>query len=445
MNLDNTLWMGGIQPGMTESHILSFFAYFNIFPTHVKFIRDKLRNKNKSYCFISFKSTEEAKYVLNYLNGQKIPNTDFIFKLNLADYKGESKTVYVGGLNPNVKKEDLLAFFKQNYNSVHNARIICDENEMSKGYGFVNFKTEEDYFRCLKEMDGILFFGNNIKVREQTKKDEDNNYILNKKRKGNIQNNIYIKNNLININNIANNNDIMIQNNIINNTNNINNSFLNYNHNNIININNSMFRNINNNKGTEYNNINNVQNIYENNNMAKFPNNINNLIGINNINNYLKEEEKLINNFNSNQPKDNFINKTNLSSFFLNDKKTLQNSKMSNKENVNILFLNEQRPNANINMKQNASYDVKTLKKDENIEKQNIIKIKNKNTERKKFKLEILEKIDEITLYKKIHESILRTFSNQQILFSKTGVKFKSKFFLFLFLYSVRYVCLLLS
>ena len=405
MNLDNTLWMGGIHQGMTESQILTLFSFFNIFPIHIKLIKDKLKNKNRSYCFVTFKTREEAYYVLNCLNGKKIPNTNFIFKFNLADYKGVAKTLYVGNLNPNVTKENLFLFFKQRYKSVHNARIILDDNGRSKGYGFVNFKVEEDYYKCMKEMDGINFFGNNIIIKEQIRKEEENNNIINKKKKTNVQynNNIYIKNNLININNIANNNDIMIQNNIINNIN--NNNIIDYNQNNYINMNNNSISTFNNN----------VHNIYGNNDMIRFPDDINNLLGINIPNNYSNEDKKFIPN--SNLLIDNLINKQNLSSFFVNEISNPENIKIKNVENkINVIPKKE---------KANAIH-----KKDETKIEPKEKKIINKNKARKKIKLEVLEKIDEITLYKKIHESILRTFSCTQMLFSQTGIKFKCKYYI---------------
>ena len=425
MNLENTLWMGGIPPGITESQIYNSFKYFNIIPINVKFIRDKLKNKNKSYCFITFKSFEEANNALVYLNGQKIPNSDIIFRLNWADYQGANKTVYVGGLNPNVTKDDLFLLFKQKYKSVHNARIIYGENEISRGYGFVNFKSEEEYYMCLKEMDGINFCGNILRVKEQIKKEEEN-----KKRKANeknVLNNIFIKNNLININNISNQNDIFIQNNIINNTNNINNSVINSNQNNI-NLNNNILRNINNNNQImDFNPINNLENSFGNNNIVNISNNINNLLGINKINNFSKTDENNINNFNSVQSIDNLINKKNSSSFFYNNNNNQQNLKMSKSQNLSLI--NESKSNQNTDKKQSILKENIIIKEKENQEKNNIIKEKNKKNERKKYRLEVLEIIDEVTLYKKIHESILRTFSNNQILFLKNGTKFKSKYY----------------
>lgn len=414
MNLDNTLWMGGILPGMTESQIMDSFKFFNVFPINIKFIRDKKKNKNKSFCFVTFKSFEDANNVLHYLNGKKIPNTEIIFRLNWADYQGSNKTVYVGGLHPNVTKDELISFFRLHYKSVYNARIILDENGMSRGFGFVVFKSEEDYYKCLKEMNGVYFYGNFIKVNEQIKKEDEN---TNKKMKGNIMNNlrnvnnnIYIKNNnMININNITNINDIMIQNNIINNTNNINY----YNQNECVINDNDNFRNINNNKMMEYNPIDNIQiqNLYSNNNIMNFRNSCDT-----NFNN----GKKNINNFDFKRIQDKIINKNNSSYFFYDIKNNKQNTTAKNIENVSLI--NETKNNKN-NIIQPKIQNNLIIKESD---KKTILKKENK--ERRKIKLEVLEKIDEVTLYRKIHESILRTFSYTKMLLSKNGINFKCKF-----------------
>ena len=414
MNLDNTLWMGGILPGMTESQIMDSFKFFNVFPINIKFIRDKKKNKNKSFCFVTFKSFEDANNVLHYLNGKKIPNTEIIFRLNWADYQGSNKTVYVGGLHPKVTKDELISFFRLQYKSVYNARIILDENGMSRGFGFVVFKSEEDYYKCLKEMNGVYFYGNFIKVNEQIKKEDEN---TNKKMKGNIMNNlrnvnnnIYIKNNnMININNITNINDIMIQNNIINNTNNINY----YNQNECVINDNDNFRNINNNKMMEYNPIDNIQiqNLYSNNNIMNFRNSCDT-----NFNN----GKKNINNFDFKRIQDKIINKNNSSYIFYDMKNNKQNTTAKNIENVSLI--NETKNNKNNIIQPKIQNNLINKESD----KKTILKKENK--ERRKIKLEVLEKIDEVTLYRKIHESILRTFSYTKMLLSKNGINFKCKF-----------------
>jgi len=379
MNLENTLWMGGILPGMTEINILNSFRFYNIFPTGIKLIKDKQKNKNKSYCFISFKSFQEANNVLQYLNGKRIPNSEINFNLNWADYQG-AKTAYVGNLNLNVTKEDLFSFFKMRYKSVQNTRVIYGDNGISKGFGFVVFKNEDEYLKCLKEMNGIYFYGNFIKVREQIKK-EDNRKRNNLNNDKNSNDNVLIKKNTININ------DIIIQNNIIN-----NNNIINYNQNNM-NINNIENNNI------KINGFNSINNRYENNNIiSKIQSD---KININNSESLSKIIEDNKSNFKSNQIIDDLVNKINSSSIFLIINKNNKISKMdenSNKQQIN-------------NNKQN-------------ILNEKMIKKENKKRE---LKLEILEKIDEITLNKKIHESILKTLSYQKMLYIKEGIKFKSK------------------
>lgn len=176
MSTNNILWMGDILPGMTESFILNAFYNYEIRPTGVKLIMDKKTNKIKNYCFINFANIQNANEALTKLNGKPIIGTQYLFKLNWANYhKGTNKSVYVGNLSSEINDIDLYNFFKKKYDSVHHANVITD-NGISKGYGFVLFTNENEYLKCLNEMNGIVFHGNHIKVKEQKKK-EDNETI----------------------------------------------------------------------------------------------------------------------------------------------------------------------------------------------------------------------------------------------------------------------------
>ena len=173
MSTNNILWMGDILPGMTESFILNAFYNYEIRPTGVKLIMDKKTNKIKNYCFINFANIQNANEALTKLNGKPIIGTQYLFKLNWANYhKGTNKSVYVGNLSSEINDIDLYNFFKKKYDSVHHANVITD-NGISKGYGFVLFTNENEYLKCLNEMNGIVFHGNHIKVKEQKKKEEN--------------------------------------------------------------------------------------------------------------------------------------------------------------------------------------------------------------------------------------------------------------------------------
>ena len=489
MNDENTLWMGDIEPWMDQATIINSFKYFNIFPINVKLIKDKKKNRNKTYCFVTFKNIQEATNALN-LNGNKLPTANINFKLNWADYQTNStKTAYVGNLNSKINDSELYKLFSAKYKSVHHANVIT-ENGKSKGYGFVTFKNEEDYLKSLKEMNGINYYGNNIKVREKRKKDEDNNYNngnninninnninLNKNRdrnknaffdfnKGKINSNFLNNNTENNINSINNINNIpFIYQNNINNNNNINiqdsekrfndirnNNIINTNYN--TNISNSFSNNLNKqlnfiNNNNLINDINKINNAFNNkNNIINFNTiqniNIINSNGINNNNindnNKLSSIEYLLNkrNQNNNNPlifENNIINNKQNISKINNLKYKKDNTLQYDKNNINsndLININNRNKIGNINEFSNINLQKEQLNKvkntNNNIDKKNSNdNNSNNDNKRNTYKLEILEKIDEITLCKKIHESIQRTFEYHKKMFMSNGIKFKSK------------------
>lgn len=129
---------------------------------------------------------------------------------------------------------------------------------------------------------------------------------------------------------------------------------------------------------------------------------------------------KNINNFDFKRIEDKIINKNNSSYFFYDIKNNKQNTTAKNIENVSLI--NETKNNKNNIIQPNIQNNLINKESD----KKTILKKENK--ERRKIKLEVLEKIDEVTLYRKIHESILRTFSYTKMLLSKNGINFKCKF-----------------
>jgi len=483
MSAENTLWMGDIEPWMTESQIMSSFEYFNLKPTNVKFIKDKIKGINRTYCFVTFKTIQDATNALIKLNGKISPSMNIIFKLKWAEYQSAStKTIYVGNLNIKVDDNDLYKLFSQKYNSVHHATVIT-ENGISKGYGFVIFKKEDEYLRCLKEMNGFNFYGNNLKVREHRRKDNENNKNhdlkdnKNKNKKKNKNNNASKNNNLYlkNINNNENNIPFIYQNNVNNSINNNSKQIINYNNSSNFTMNNNYINNnnLNNNKITS--NSNNHKN-----NIINF-NTIQNINIINNNDNGINNNKYLLNNDNNNninynqsQSLELLLNKINAAIPYINKNtnnntntliyeknKNNNNKDLSNNNNYlsnkkeKLLFQldnkgvsNNLKPKLNSNKNNYINYaskklDSKNEKKNEsnnmsnqgkkmnsNNHKENVNdknKINNKNATKNKCKLEILDNIDETTLCKKIHESILRTFEYHKKLLQSNGVKFKSK------------------
>jgi RNA recognition motif-containing protein len=436
MNEENSLWMGDIPPDIDESKISQSFQYFNIFPTNIKLIKDKKTNTNKNYCFVFFKNNEDTNQALNQLNGKIIPNTTMTFKLNRASYHSPiNRTIYVGNLNKSINNETLLNFFHMRYSSVIRATVI-KEKGVSKGYGFVVFKRENEYKKSLEEMDGTMFEGKKIVVREQKKKEDDEYFINLNKLNYNGINNFTISNSndhQINENNFGINNinkDLLINYNIRNNNGMNDSNFLNSM--NILNNNNILKNGINNNLNISSLINNKIINI--NNRILNQSNNIINLFNIENkntLNNmYIKEEsnQNFINNkFIINQPNVNKKENPNIDInklfLFNNINKNISNSLNKNFININDNnHFNAINKTINISHNQNIINNKINIKNDFNSNGPNFKEsIINKKNKKNKIKLEVLEEIDEKTLIKKIEDSINKAFNHYKMINISNG------------------------
>ena len=175
--MESTLWMGDIEPWMTQEIIMNSFFEYGIKPSSIKMIRDHKLNISKNFCFINFENMVEANNALINLNGKKIPKTEINFRLNWANKHCErNRNLYVGNLPSDLDDIQLFNIFKEKYPSIHHVSIMTDNGE-SKGYGFIQFINKNDYEKCLKEMDGFFIKGKPIIVKERKKKNfEEKNW-----------------------------------------------------------------------------------------------------------------------------------------------------------------------------------------------------------------------------------------------------------------------------
>ena len=121
------------------------------------------------YGFLIFSSKEDAENSLDILSGKIMPKANKFFKLNRAVFNNRKieneHSIYVCDLDPSVTGEKLASFFKKNYKSVSNAKIIIDPiTKISRGYGFVIFSDEKEKEKALNEMSGSILNGKAIRT-----------------------------------------------------------------------------------------------------------------------------------------------------------------------------------------------------------------------------------------------------------------------------------------
>lgn len=160
------LWMGSLEPYMTESFIMNSFRKMGENPQTVKVMRNKFTGEPAGYCFVHFTNDEEAIDAMHKLNGKPIPGTNPVirFRLNNASSTGRTAldrefSVWVGDLSPDVDDYNLYRSFASKYNTIKTAKVILDSSGFSKGYGFVRFGSEDEQKNSLTAMNGYVGLG----------------------------------------------------------------------------------------------------------------------------------------------------------------------------------------------------------------------------------------------------------------------------------------------
>lgn len=168
MAMQCQLWMGSLEPNMTESFIMAAFNRMGQRPLAVKVMRNKFTGEPAGYAFVHFQTDEEAIDAMHKLNGKPIPGTFPVvrFRLNTASREARANmqqerefSVWVGDLSPDVDDYSLYRVFAAKYSSIKTAKVILDSSGYTKGYGFVRFGNEDEQRNALYAMNGYTGLG----------------------------------------------------------------------------------------------------------------------------------------------------------------------------------------------------------------------------------------------------------------------------------------------
>ncbi|XP_006882329.1 PREDICTED: nucleolin-like [Elephantulus edwardii] len=154
-----TLVLSNLSYNATEETLQEVFEK----ATAIK-VPQNQNGKSKGYAFIEFASFEDAKEALNSCNKREIEGR--AIRLELQGSKGSpnargqpTKTLFVKGLSEEPIEETL----KESFDGSIRARIVTDpETGSSKGFGFVDFNSEEDAKAAKEAMEDGEIDGNKV-------------------------------------------------------------------------------------------------------------------------------------------------------------------------------------------------------------------------------------------------------------------------------------------
>lgn len=132
-------------------YLIFKILFFNNFKQYgdildIRIILDKETNLPKGYCYIEYKSEEAVNSVLENKKNFSIDNRKIWVKRSQSVLKlreNIKNVLFISNLPYNLNESDLMGFLeKEKINNIIDILIVRDEQEKSKGFGFIELEDE---------------------------------------------------------------------------------------------------------------------------------------------------------------------------------------------------------------------------------------------------------------------------------------------------------------
>ncbi|KAK4114450.1 RNA-binding domain-containing protein [Canariomyces notabilis] len=172
-NKDATVYVGNIDERFTQELLSELMT--QVGPVRqVHMPQDRVSQTHQGYGFVEFDTPASAEYAAKVLNGIRVWGKPIRVNKASAD---KQKTVDIGAelfinnLDPQVDEKILYDTFSQFGGILRQPNIVRDDNNISKGYGFVSFDSFEASDAARATMNGQYLLSKAITVEYAYKKD----------------------------------------------------------------------------------------------------------------------------------------------------------------------------------------------------------------------------------------------------------------------------------
>jgi len=193
------LYVKNLDEDTTEEQLGEMFGKFGevtsrkimVGPAPEEEAADATKSKGAGFGFVSFATTEQAKAAVEALHDSELPSGKKLYVCraqkraerlaalqqqhlakkaeNQARYKGVN--LYVKNLDDTITDDQLREAFKE-FGAITSAKIMRDERQQSKGFGFVCFNSADEATKAVTEMNGKIIEKKPLYVALAQRKDE---------------------------------------------------------------------------------------------------------------------------------------------------------------------------------------------------------------------------------------------------------------------------------